>query len=221
MAMKEQEPDDPVARLVAQIQAGVDVERNFAALHARFHPRLVYFFRCRGMDRATSEELTQEVFLRVYSNIGNFQHRSHIARWLFEIAHNTYVNEIRRAQAGKRDGYEVPLVEEHDAGDEEPRRTAPALVATAPSPLDDTLHREESAGLQAAIATLPPQMRRCVQLRLGQGLKYREIAEVLQVSIDTVKAQLGKATLRLRQQLADRPDVVFGLSDEPGDAAEK
>ena len=88
---------------------------------------------------------------------------------------------------------------------------APALLSPEPSPLEEAQHREQVAALREALETLPPQMRRCVLLRLYHGLKYREVAATMNVSLDTVKAHLGQATARLRTLLRGRPAALTGL----------
>lgn len=205
---------DPVSPWIEQIQAGVDVELNFERLFRRFYPRLVRYFIRLGFDPRRSEEITQDIFLRVYQKIGSFERRSRFARWLYEIAHNLYANELRRLQAAKRDGFELPLQEEAGGDEDDAGKKAPQLEAAAPSPYDDARLHEETEALHRAMATLPPQQRRCVHLRFGQGLKYREVAEVMNVSIDTVKAHLGQAKARLLTLLQEGGRTWKDLADD-------
>jgi len=217
----EAELDDPVARLVSQIQSGIDVERNFERLHQLYHPRLIRYFFLQGQPPAVCEELTQEAFLRVFNEIGTFQHRSKFTTWLYSIVRNLNLNERRKSRAAKRDGYEQPLEEEIAPGAEEPWNFAPALVSNAPRADEEIERREQSAILQKAISGLPPQMRRCVFLRVNQGLKYREVAVVMGINIDTVKAHLGQATARLRRELGGGPEALAQLADVgPGNEGE-
>ncbi|HEV7518716.1 MAG TPA: RNA polymerase sigma factor, partial [Thermoanaerobaculia bacterium] len=96
----------------------------------------------------------------------------------------------------KREAQEVPL----DEAAEEPGGAAsPAGEAGA---LDGVLSEERSQVLHHALAELPCQMRRCVELRVHQDLRYREIADLMQVSIDTVKAHLYQARQQLKSKLA-------------------
>ena len=193
---------DPFGPIVREIQQRQDVQRNFAQLLEHFRPRLLRHFTRQGIDLVTAEDLCQDVFLKVAQSIGTFEGRSPLARWIFEIAHNLYVNELRRRAAEKRTGRELPLAEENPtARDEDRKGSAPALVAAGPSPSDEVLIRERRVQLRAALNTLPPQMRQCVYLRLYQDLKYREVAEVMHVSLDTVKAHLGEAKKRLHKLL--------------------
>lgn len=205
-----------MARLVEQIQAGVDVERSFERLHQRFHLPLRSYFRDHGFSPERSEELTQDVFVQVFRKLSTFEHRSQFTTWLFEIAHHIAVNEVRRVRAAKRDAQEKPLVEESDADDEEGRDAASPLVSDEPDPHEEAELQEQVSILRQALETLPPQMRRCVILR-NQDYKYREIAELMNISIDTVKAHLGQARLRLRTILTAGSGALKPLTEEPAE----
>jgi RNA polymerase sigma-70 factor (ECF subfamily) len=205
-----------VARLVEQIQAGVDVEDNFARLHKRFHLPLRSYFQSCGFSPERSEELTQDVFVQVFRNLASFQHRSRFTTWLFEIAKNLAINERRRTKAAMRDGQEKPLVEELDADDEEGRDAASPLVSGERNPHEEVELQEQVEVLRQALETLPPQMRRCVLLR-NQDYKYREIAEIMNIRIDTVKAHLGQARARLQRILTEGSRALKRLSEEPAE----
>jgi len=166
------------------------------------------------MAPATAEDLCQDVLFNAFRSLGSFEGRSRFERWLFEIAHNLYVNELRRWDAEKRDGSEVPLHEENPDVEDNQRGMAPALVADGPSPYDEVQCREETAKLRAAVERLSPQQRNCIYLRVYQDLKYCEVAEVMQVTVDTVKAHLRQAKVRLRQLLSDDGGILGRLEDE-------
>ncbi|HEX6898595.1 MAG TPA: sigma-70 family RNA polymerase sigma factor [Thermoanaerobaculia bacterium] len=205
--------DDLIDRLVTRIQSGIDAEDHFGQLYKHFHPRVVQFLFKLGLPRTVCEELTQETFIRVFHEIGTFERRSSFTTWLFSIARNLYLNELRRRRAVKRDGRELPLEEEMGPGFEESGQVAPALVDGTPSAEEEIERREQSAALRNAVADLPPQMRRCVLLRVYQGLKYREIADVLGISLDAVKAHLGQAKTRLQQSLGDGERALARLTE--------
>jgi RNA polymerase sigma-70 factor (ECF subfamily) len=192
--------------LVERIQAGIDYQRSCAEIHRLFLRRLHSFFVRRGFSPDECAELTQEAFIRVFAGIGGLHSAPRFARWLFEIAANTYRNELRRRGAAKRDAFEESiedLVETQAAGRSD---ALSALSSKAPSPLDGTLHRERLESLRTELAQLPPQMRRCVYLRLYHDLKYREIAALMRISIETVKAHLHQAQRRLTVAFSERPD---------------
>jgi RNA polymerase sigma-70 factor (ECF subfamily) len=74
----------------------------------------------------------------------------------------------------------------------------------APDPLDQVIRRQQRSALREALQELPPQMRTCCALRYERGLKYEEIARVMKISIETVKAHLHQG----RKRLATRLDVA-------------
>lgn len=193
--------DDPSQRLVELIQAGIDPEANFERLFKLHGHRIRSFFVRRGFSIEEARDLTQEVFLRVSRGLRSFRLESQFKTWLFEIADHVAQNEVRRRGTGKRKGKEISL----DTGgqDEEGK---PAPFEPPPQPpkhLDEVLKRERTLLLSRAIQDLPPKMRTCFQLRYAQGRKYEEIAVLMNVSIDTVKAHLHQAKTRLKIELSD------------------
>ena len=197
---------DRVVLLVEQIQAGTDYQRGCHELYQLFQRRVVRFFAVRGFSSDECAELTQETFVRVFLGIGRLNDASRFATWLYEIAANVYRNELRHRGAAKRDAFEESIEELAEDQAARPPDTIAALSATEPGPLDVALHRERVERLRASLTLLPPQMRRCVYLRLYQDLKYREIAALMRISIETVKAHLHQAQKRLRVDFPDRPD---------------
>lgn len=190
-------------RLMARARAGAPLEEEFRQLFDRYHRAVYAFFANRGFSREESLDLTQETFLRVYKGIEGFRGDVELKRWLLRIAANLWKNELRRRSAEKREALEVPLerMAGHAAPSVEPARVLPAA---SPGPLEDVLSAERIQAVRRLLRQLPPQMRRCMLLRIDGELKYREIAEVMQLSIDTVKSQLGQARERLRSELDRR-----------------
>jgi RNA polymerase sigma-19 factor, ECF subfamily len=197
---------DRVVVLVERIQAGTDYESSCRELYLLFRRRVSSFFAARGFSFDECAGLTQETFIRVFLGIGRLHSAPRFATWLFEIAANIYRNELRRRGASKRDAFEESiedLVQTEAAGRPD---ALPALSSKAPDPLEETLRRERLESLRARLDQLPPQMRRCVYLRLYQDLKYREIAVLMDISIETVKAHLHQAQKRLKVAFSDPPD---------------
>lgn len=178
---------------------GVEREEAFRRIFDRSYRPVVGFFRKRGFAPEDCEELAQETFCRVHKSLADFRGAARFDTWLFQIAANLYRNTLRDQSAQKRERKEIPL----DLVPAAPAGEVQLPPSEDPSPLDELLERERDEKLQRAICGLPPQMRRCVELRVAGGLKYREIAEVLRISIDTVKAHLFQARLRLRAELGD------------------
>jgi RNA polymerase sigma-70 factor, ECF subfamily len=194
--------DDPSERLVELIRAGIDREGNFERLF-KLHDRGIrnYFLR-RGLSAEEARDFTQEVFLRVSRGLESFRGESQFRTWLLEIADHVYQNELRRRSTGKRKGKEVSL----DTGGQSEEGEGPVRFEPPPLPpkaLDEVLKREQAELLSRAIQDLPPKMRACFQLRYGQGRKYEEIAMLMNVSVDTVKAHLHQAKQKLKIELSD------------------
>ena len=196
--------DDPSRRLVELIQAGTDVEANFGRLHELHVRRIRNFFLQRGFAKEEADDLTQDVFLRVFRGIASFRLESGFKTWLFEIADHVYQNELRRRGAGKRKGWETSI--ETGGQDEDGKPAAIEPPPSEPRALKDVLDREQAEALSRAIQDLPEQMRTCFLLRYSQGRKYKEIAVIMKISIDTVKAHLFQAKKRLRLELTDPED---------------
>lgn len=207
--------DDPVAGWVKQIQAGVDVERNFERLYKHFHPRLFASFRRQRLSPEQCEELTQDALFQAFHKIATFEHRSSFSTWLWEIVRNLYLNDWRRRTTAKREGIEMPLAESLTSQDD--GVSGVVLAATEPSPYEDAERKEQVIILRDALTSLPPKMQRCAVLRYQENLKYREIATLMSLNIDTVKAHLGQARLVLRERLGPGAGRFIrpGREDEP------
>lgn len=198
------EEDDPI-RLIEQIQGGIRVEENSEKLFKRFRPGVRSFFLRKGFTPQESDDLTQDVFLRVFKGIDTFRRESRFERWLWEIATHIYFNEIRRRRTEKRDGLEQSLDSGGMETEEGGGRSAVVIESTDLNPEEEVVRSERSKALHTALEGLPDQMRRCCILRYGRGLKYKEIADVMKISIETVKAHLHQARKRLITQLGPEP----------------
>ncbi len=167
-------------------------------LFDRFYFAVLALFRRRGFTESQCEDLAQETFLKVHEGLAGYRGEAPIEHWLFRIASNTAKASFHFQSAARRKAREVSL--------EEATALRPADVAVAEpeeDPLRLLLSSERSQRLSAAVDRMPSRMRCCVRLRLEQDLRYREIAEILQISEQTVKVQLMRARDRLRQVLAE------------------
>jgi RNA polymerase sigma-70 factor (ECF subfamily) len=198
--------DDDVGRgdlLAERWQRGIDREETFREIYQSYCGKIYRFFLRRGFRPDECMDLAQETFLRAHKSLATFRGECHFEAWLFKIATNIYRNRLRSLGARKRDAQEVAF-EDGDAG--EPAASRPETIFAAASeqgPLEDVLSEERARLLRAAMENLPAQMRRCVLLRVDGELKYREIADLMQVSVETVKAHLFQARQQLKGRLAD------------------
>jgi RNA polymerase sigma-70 factor (ECF subfamily) len=139
-----------------------------------------------GMPPDHAQEVTQEVYLRMFVSLKHGEDILNPRAWAFRVAHNLGLNRKTR---------EKPVVPVDSALE----AVLPSGEASAERVL---LERERQARLAKALETLSPQQRQCLHLR-AEGLRYREIAETVGVSISTVSEFLGRALARLRKAVHD------------------
>ncbi len=178
-------------------------QQEFQRLVERFYRPVARFFANRGCPEIEVEDLTQETFLKICNGLNGFRGEASEDTWLFKIAANTWINALRRRSAGKRSGLETSLDDLENVGLEPTVGHGPASPS---EPLERALAEERVRLVREAIDDLPPQMRRVVFLRVAQDMKYREIAAVMQISIQTVKSQLHAARDQLRERLGEYYD---------------
>lgn len=181
-----------------------DAEERFRQIFESYHHGVRKYFLRRGFDEEDSRDLTQDTFLRVYKGMEALREAQKPKSWVYTVASNVYKNELRSRQTEKRSGEEVSL----DAMSENGQwlvpvdREGPGRPPD-PGPLHGVLEDERCRLLHDALTGLPDRMRQCVQLRLDQDLKYKDIATLMGVSVETVKAQLFQARKRLQEILKD------------------
>ncbi|MEW6296162.1 MAG: RNA polymerase sigma factor [Thermodesulfobacteriota bacterium] len=196
--MEKKEPltphDDPDVQLMLRFQKG-DVEA-FQQLFQKYSPAVANFaFQFVG-TRARAEEITQEVFLQVYRWQKRYEPKAKFSTWLFKIANNHCLNEVRKGE------YRVTLesLEPADPEDERPRD----LPDTNPGTGEETLAAKEAAGrIQAILRRIPVNQRTALLLSRLEGLSYQEVAEVLGSTEKAVKSLVFRATQSLKDGLRD------------------
>jgi RNA polymerase sigma-70 factor (ECF subfamily) len=187
--------------IVRELKQRQDWEGNFQLLFERYYEQLYRFLRRKGFRPEDCRDLTQEVFISVYKGLSEFRQESQFETWMYRIATNVYKNEIERRHAKKRAATVVPL-------DEALSRTAdtsvavPVAVDPGPTAMSMILEKEKLQKLHEALEALPPQMRRCIQLRVVKEMSHQEIAAIMGISINTVKAHLHQAQKALRERLS-------------------
>lgn len=172
-------------------------EEQFQEIFFEYHRPVVSFFQRGGASHEESLDLAQETFLLVFRGLESFRGDASIGTWIYTIAANVRMKALRSRSTAKR-----RAIEEHLLVDSEDDSPAD-FVSQERSTLQGMLEEERSRVLREALLELPPQMRRCVQLRVEHDLKYKEIAELLRVSIETVKSQIFAAKKVLKGRLAD------------------
>jgi RNA polymerase sigma-70 factor (ECF subfamily) len=161
-------------------------------------------------DPSDASDIVQEVFLKVFKNIGSFRGNSSLKTWIYRIAVNEAYNHRRWFSRHQR--REVAL------GPEEGLRTyADSLADPSRTPFDQAADHETFALVEAALDKLNPKFRAVVVLRDIEDLSYEEIATVLDVSIGTVKSRILRGREALRKILEGRlePEANVHWSPQP------
>jgi RNA polymerase sigma-70 factor (ECF subfamily) len=159
-------------------------ERAFSII-VRMYEQPVYNYVLRLVgDRSLAEDLTQEVFLRVYQGLSSFSLRSRFTTWLFQVTKNRVLDELR-------------------ARDRRPRAVV-ALDDIQPlEALDAPIERTETIqAVWAAVDALNPDLKMALLLRDVVGLAYSEIADSLEITLATVKWRIYKAREEVQSALA-------------------
>lgn len=205
-----------IERLVRAARSGEDREAACAALYGIYAPRVRGFFARAGAGEE-ARDLTQDTMFRVFRNIAKFRGDADFSSWVFTIARRRWASHWRERRAAKRRGIEVSLSEPVGTGDEERSDVEEVLVSEDPGPERRAEDRQRLRRVAGGAAQLPPQMRRCFQLRMGQDLGVPEIARLLGLSDQTVKSHLYQARRRLGPLLDDPSDPAAGPVSDPPD----
>jgi RNA polymerase sigma-70 factor (ECF subfamily) len=189
-----------VQAILQELQAGRSVEENFRRLVDLYHQPLYRFFARHGVAPQDCLDLTQETFLGIYRGVASFRGDARFETWLYRVATNAWRKRLRHGAAEKRAAEEVPLQAEPDGEGLSPADLLPALDA---APGDALFADERRRLLRTAIDRLPDQMRKCLVLRVDREMTVRDIATLLRLSPETVKAHLFQARKRLQAELGD------------------
>jgi RNA polymerase sigma-70 factor, ECF subfamily len=194
-------------RLVSGLQAGD--EKAYEQLIQRFQTP-VYNLAWRLVnDPADASDVVQEVFLKVFRNIGHFRRDSSLRTWVYRIAVNESHNRRRWLFRHRRG--ETGIEENFDDAEGRER----PLTDTGETPFDCTMNREAQLLLEEGLAAINPVFRDSLVLREVEDMSYEEIAEILEVSLGTVKSRIMRGREALRRYLADRLDSTPSLQLVP------
>lgn len=188
------ESDD--LRLVEALREGV--QDAYEELLTRFQqPVYALAFRLLN-DPSEAGDVVQEVFLKVFRNIGSFRGQSTLKTWIYRITVNEAHNARRWFFRHRR--REVEL----DTDPDESRHWKEAIPDRHRSPYEEAVDREQLRMIEAALEKINPIFREAVVLRDITDLSYEEIAEVLGVSLGTVKSRILRGREALREELAGK-----------------
>lgn len=167
------------SRVMEEVQDG-RVER-LAVLFERHHVKLYNYFLRLTRNRSLSEDLTQDVFVRVLKYKSTFQPDRDFTVWLYAIARNAHLDHLRKNKDT------LPL--------DETVRLEESVPSASPS---GRMERDEAAGLmRQALEKLPPAKKEVLILSRYQDMKYAQIADILHCRVGTVKVNVHRAMKEL------------------------
>ena len=181
---------DFVARLCAGEEAA------YESLIDRFERPVFNLVSRLTDDSADVPDVVQEVFLKVFRNIDSFRGNSSLKTWVYRIAVNESRNQ--RRWFGRHKKQEVTIEPRPDESD-----CARELPDPGSSPLELAIDHEIEAHVETALSEINPHFRAVLVLREMEGLNYEEIADILEISLGTVKSRLVRGREALRERLAD------------------
>lgn len=185
-------PVDPVW-LLEGLRAGS--EDAFEALIARFQQPVYNLVYRLVDDPADTNDVVQEVFLKVFRNVGSFRGNSSLKTWIYRIAVNEAHNQRRWFSRHRRK--EVGLEDD----EENSRNWQDVLSDPGRSPFDVVASQEARELVEHALTGVNKTFRTAVVLRDIEDLSYEEISEVLQISLGTVKSRILRGRDALRKSL--------------------
>jgi RNA polymerase sigma-70 factor (ECF subfamily) len=168
------------------------------ALFRRYHGPIHQLVHRMVHGASESEDLVQEVFLKAFRGLGGFRRHSSFRTWLYQIATNTCLNHLARAERRfQHDSLDATL------GDESGLTLGERLAAHGQSPEEAATAAEIYRQVERAVARLSPEFRAVLVLRDVQDLSYEEIAEALGINLGTVKSRLARARRQVQQHLGE------------------
>lgn len=191
---------DLESAIVAELKAGS--EEAYAWLIGEFHQPIYSLVYRILTDPADAADTTQEVFLKVFRGMKHFHGQSSLKTWIYRIAVHEASNRRRwwfRHKA--RETSMEPL--ENTSAQGSGLTMQEALLDEAESPFESAAHEEVRARVEEELRNIPEPYRSTVILRDLEEMSYEEIAEVLDVSLGTVKSRLTRGREALRKRLTE------------------
>lgn len=172
--------------LINSILAG-----NKAAFHFitdEWYDVMLYYIKSIVKNKETAEDLTNELFVKIYDNLHLFKPNHVFSAWIYKIATNMSIDYLRKQKLQPDMQHQI---EDHD-------QFKPDLLVHN-TPETDLINKQNYATLRDAIIKLKPKYRTIIQLRYYEELSYEEIAKRLSMPIGTVKAYIHRAKSKLAQ----------------------
>ncbi len=188
--------------VVAELRAGSEDAFNW--LISQYH-QPIYSLLVRSLqDPTDAADLTQDVFIKVFRGIRGFHEEASLKTWIYRIALHEASN--RRRWWKRHRSQEIALESGAHAGEDadiDAQTVGEMLADASESPYDAAAHAEVRERVEMALRDVPEPFRTTVVLRDIEGFSYEEMAEVLEISLGTVKSRLIRGRLALKARLTE------------------
>jgi RNA polymerase sigma-70 factor (ECF subfamily) len=186
-------PLDPDAALMLRVKRGD--RAAFAELVEKYRQPVMNLVYRTLRDETEAEDLAQNVFLQVYKSRSRYKRTAKFSTWLFTIARNLCLNELRRRSRHRAESLE----ETHGEHDDQPQRQYEDKKNFLPA--ETLLHGELAQKIEEVLAELPENQRTAILLCRQEDLSYEEIARVLGCSLSATKSLIHRGREVLKQKL--------------------
>lgn len=182
-------------------------ERNFSDIYKEFYPKITHYLT-RLVGEHEAEDVAQTVFEKVNNSLSTFKGEAKISTWVFKIATNAALDRLRspsykRSPSGPLAPIHLQKVENI------------TMAGNKPAPPDRKVIRDEMSDcIREFVDRLPPDYRTIITLNELEGFSNREIAEILDISLETAKIRLHRARAKLKESLESGCDLYFDESSE-------
>lgn len=183
-------------------------EGEFEQVYAMFQPK-IHRYLTRLVGDKEAEDLTQEVFIKIDGALKTFRHESQLSTWIYRIATNAAIDRMRNPAFKRELAKDIP-----EGGFTDAREQDLAISAKTCATEEEVAHKETSECIRGVIENLPEHYRTILILSELEGLRNKEIAEVLGLSLDTVKVRLHRGKARLKQELTNYCDFYWDERNE-------
>lgn len=159
-------------------------KKSFELIFTKYYSSLLLFVERHTGDRDLAKDIVQDIFLKLYEISENIPEDFNVKSWLYKVARNAAIDYLRHLKVV--DNNELLMAESMMYAGE----------------VDEAINEELASKISQAINALPEQCRQIVYMNVMEGKKYTEIAERLNISINTVRTQISRGYRKLREQLS-------------------
>ena len=167
-------------------------QQDFSTIYNEYYPKIVRYLT-RVVGESEAEDAAQEVFVKIDRSLESFRGESSLSTWIYRIATNTAMDHLRRPSSKRQS---QPMEEKDFSSDDD-------AGPVDNKPLLDTLliRKDMNDCIRGVVESLPTEYSTVLVLSEFEGLTNSEIAEVIGISLDTVKIRLHRARTKLRKAL--------------------